>query len=138
MMFTMSVSSTFTSAVTIDISAIVMMVLAAAFCTPGTTVSPMRTGRYVTSPSMGAATLCFLRMSFTRVRPACVCAMRRCDPESWRFQLRQLRARLHDPRIGLSHCRLLAVECRFPLLEIGFRNQPCLKQFLASLDNRAR
>src|SRR5579875_581597 len=35
---TMSVSSTFTSAVISDISAMVMMVEAAEFCTPGTTV----------------------------------------------------------------------------------------------------
>ena len=38
---TMSVSSTFTSAVISDISAMVMMVLAAEFWTPGTTVSPI-------------------------------------------------------------------------------------------------
>ncbi len=63
---TMSVSSTFTSAVMTDISAIVMMVLAAEFCTPGTTVSPTRTGRFVTTPSIGAVALCFASMSSTR------------------------------------------------------------------------
>ncbi len=54
--FTMSVSSTFTSAVITDMSAMVMMVLAAEFCTPGTTVSPARTGKLVTMPSIGEVT----------------------------------------------------------------------------------
>ena len=41
----MSVSSTFTSAVTTDMSATVMMLDAAEFWIPGTTVSPICTGK---------------------------------------------------------------------------------------------
>ena len=52
--FTISVSSTLTSAVMRDISAMVMMRVPVWFCSPGTTDSPARTGRLVTTPSRGA------------------------------------------------------------------------------------
>ena len=74
----MSVSSTFTSAVMTDISAMVMMVDAAEFCTPGTTVSPTRTGRSVTTPSSGASASYFASTSSMRARPASDWPMRRC------------------------------------------------------------
>ena len=51
LMFTMSVSSTFTSAVMTDMLAIVIRVLPGEFWMPMTTVSPSRTGRFVTRPS---------------------------------------------------------------------------------------
>ena len=47
----MSVSSTFTSAVITDMSAIVISVLPGEFWIPMTTVSPSRTGRFVITPS---------------------------------------------------------------------------------------
>ena len=50
----MSVSSTFTSAVTTDMLASVIRVLPTAFWMPSTTVSPSCTGRLVTMPSKGA------------------------------------------------------------------------------------
>ena len=51
---TMSVSSTFTSAVMMLISATVIRVEPGEFWMPTTTVSPSRTGRLVTTPSKGA------------------------------------------------------------------------------------
>ena len=36
-------------------------------------------------PSIGATTLCFFRMSFTRLRLASFCAIFRCDAASWAF-----------------------------------------------------
>ncbi len=75
--FTMSVSSTLTSAVIRDISAMVMMVDAAEFWIPGTTVSPTRTGKSVTTPSSGAVASNFASTSSTRVWFAWACATRR-------------------------------------------------------------
>ena len=49
--FTISVSSTLTSAVMTDMLAIVISVLPSAFWMPMTTDSPSRTGRFVTTPS---------------------------------------------------------------------------------------
>jgi len=45
-------------------SAMVMIVDAAEFCTPGTTVSPTRTGRSVTTPSSGASASYFRKHVF--------------------------------------------------------------------------
>ena len=53
--FTISVSSTLTSAVITDMSAIDINVLPGEFWIPMTTVSPSRTGRLVIMPSNGAA-----------------------------------------------------------------------------------
>ena len=55
LMFTISVSSTLTSAVITDMSAIVISVLPGEFWMPMTTVSPSRTGKLVTMPANGAA-----------------------------------------------------------------------------------
>ena len=68
---TMSVSSTFTSAVISEMSATVMIVLVGEFWMPGTTVSPTRTGRFVTTPSMGEYTLYLSKTSEARRRLAC-------------------------------------------------------------------
>ena len=66
----MSVSSTLTSAVIRDMSATVMTVLAGEFWMPGTTVSPTRTGRFVTTPSIGEYTLYLSKTSEARRRLA--------------------------------------------------------------------
>ena len=61
--FTMSVSSTLTSAVITDMSAMVMSVLPCAFWIPMTTVSPSRTGKLVITPSKGAGYVVFCSRS---------------------------------------------------------------------------
>ena len=65
---TMSVSSTLTSDVITDMSAIVISVLPGEFWIPMTTVSPSRTGRLVITPSKGASYVVFCSTSETRVR----------------------------------------------------------------------
>ncbi len=67
---TMSVSSTLTSAVTDDISAMVMTKLPGEFWIPTTIVSPIRTGKLVTSPSMGARNVVLESRSCTLVSAA--------------------------------------------------------------------
>ena len=49
------------------------------------------------------------------------------------FQLRQLRARLHNAGLGFRDRRLLALVCGFSLLEILFGDQALLEQFLSTL-----
>ena len=59
----MSVSSILTSAVTTDMSAIVIRVEPSAFWIPVTMVSPSRTGKLVTMPSYGATLMVLLSES---------------------------------------------------------------------------
>ena len=73
---------------------------------PGTTVSPSRTGRLVTTPSSGAITSYFARMSATRVSPACACATRRCAEVICASDLRALRLQLFQTQLGLPQTRL--------------------------------
>src|SRR5271165_5856453 len=82
---TMSVSSTFTSAVITEMSAIVIKVLPGAFWMPITTVSPSRTGRLVMTPSNGARYSVLLSTSAACRRFAAFCPMRRSEEsiEPW-------------------------------------------------------
>ena len=74
--FTMSVSSTLTSEVITDMSAMVISRLPGEFWMPITMFSPMCTGRLVTIPSRGAAKLNLFSTSFRRVSVAPYCPRR--------------------------------------------------------------
>ncbi len=130
---TMSVSSTFTSAVIRDISAMVMMVLPSEFWMPGTTDSPTRTGRLVTTPSSGAVESYLRRTSATRASPARAWAMCRWVEASCAAFCSRCRPGLHDAGLRLRDLRLLGFVGEFLELEILAREQFFVEQLLGAI-----
>ena len=135
---TMSVSSTFTSAVISDISAMVMMVDAAEFCTPGTTVSPdahRQVGDHAIQRRDG---IVFGQHVVQPRQPG----LRLRDPAlgggELRGRLRALHSHLRQPRLIFTHAGRRRIVIRLFLIVILLGDQVVLVQFLGVIKQHFR
>ena len=130
----MSVSSTFTSAVINDMSAMVMMVLAAEFWTPGTTVSPDANRQVGDDAVDGRGDVIFFENVVVAVEIGLQLRDALLRGSQLLPRLRLLRSRLRQPRFGFAHGRHRRIVLGFFLIVVLLGDQLGLKQLRGAVE----